>query len=86
MRRLVRLFALLVLCTVCVPVGSAVADPYPVTNTNDSGPGSLRAAVVAANSHPGPDTIPIETTGTIELLSPLQIIFDPVAIVGPGAG
>jgi hypothetical protein len=85
MRRLVQLFALLALCMAWAPGGVAVADPYPVTNTNDSGGGSLRAAILAANSHAGADTIPIDATGTIELQSPLQIIFDPVAITGPGA-
>lgn len=85
MRRLVLLFTLLVLCTACVPVGVAVADPYPVTNTNDSGPGSLRAAILAANGRAGEDTIPIAATGTINLETPLQVIFDNVLIVGPGA-
>ena len=28
-----------------------------VTNTNDSGPGSLREAILCANEHPGPDVI-----------------------------
>jgi len=85
MRRLVHLFGLLVLCTACVPVGVASADPYPVTNTNDSGDGSLRHAIVDANAHPGADTIPIQATGTIKLQSALQIIFQPVLIIGPGA-
>lgn len=85
MPRRFRLF-LFVLCAACLPAGSAFADPYPVTNANESGPDSLRAAIVAANSHPGADTIPIEATGTVELGSALQIIFDPVSIIGPGAG
>lgn len=83
MRRPIGL-VLLLLCVGCLPA-SAAADPYPVTNTNDSGEGSLRAAIVAANTHPGEDTIPIQTTGTINLQSALQIIFDPVSIAGPGA-
>jgi hypothetical protein len=86
MRRLVRLFCLLALCTACVPVGGAMADPYPVTNTNDSGPGSLRAAILAANGRAGEDTIPIAATGTINLETPLQVIFDNVSIIGPGVG
>ena len=86
MPRPVGLFTLLVLGAICLPTGSAMADPYPVTNTNDSGGGSLRAAILAANAHTGPDTIPIEATGTIDLQTALQIIFDPVSIVGPGAG
>ena len=85
MPRLLGLLTALVLAAACAPA-AAVADPYPVTKTSDSGAGSLRAAIVAANSHTGADTIPIETTGTIELATALQIIFDPVAIGGPGAG
>src|SRR5690242_10281383 len=85
MLRQTRLLGLLVLFT-CLPAGSAIADPFPVTNTNESGAGSLRAAIVAANAHPGADTIPIEVSGTIELGSAFQIIFDPVSIIGPGAG
>ncbi|MCP4859521.1 MAG: PKD domain-containing protein [Fuerstiella sp.] len=34
-----------------------VLPPHIVTNTNDSGPGSLRGALEFANSNPGPDTI-----------------------------
>lgn len=84
MSRRFRLF-LLVLCVALVPAASASADPYLVTNTKDSGEGSLRAAIVAANSHTGLDTIHIETTGTIELQSALQVIFDPISIFGFGA-
>jgi hypothetical protein len=32
-------------------------DPYRVTNTYDSGPGSLRQAIIDANTNDGPDTI-----------------------------
>lgn len=52
-----------------------------VTNTNDSGPGSLRAAIAA--SAPG-GTIDFNVTGTITLLSPLVIDKD-LTISGPGA-
>jgi len=33
------------------------SDNYPVTNTHDSGAGSLRQAIIDANSRPGPDII-----------------------------
>lgn len=84
MRRLVPLLTLLAIA--CPPVSAAVADPFPVTNTADSGEGSLRAAITAANGHGGADKIPIETTGTIKLLTELPPVSDDVEIVGPGAG
>jgi hypothetical protein len=44
----------------------ARADSYVVTNTHDSGPGSLRQAITDANSNPGADTITFDaaTDGT----------------------
>jgi parallel beta-helix repeat protein len=62
-----------------------VWGPYTVTNTNDSGPGSLRQAIVNANSHPGRDTITFTACGTINLTSPLPPITDPVVIDGTTA-
>src|SRR5690349_10344470 len=76
---------LLVLCAAFVPAASAAADPYSVTNTKDSGEGSLRAVIIETNSHPGQDIISIEPPGTIELQSALPVIFDPVSIFGLGA-
>jgi hypothetical protein len=87
--RLVRplLLTAALIAALLVPAGSALALSYPVTSTGDSeAKGTLRASVKEANAHPGPDSIPIEVTGTIELESALQVIFDPVSIVGPGAG
>lgn len=64
----------------------AVPCPIVVTNTNDSGPGSLRAAIDRANANPGPDTIvfriPTIDPGfngqwfTIKPLSPLPSLSD----------
>jgi predicted outer membrane repeat protein len=56
---------------------------FTVTNTNDSGSGSLREAISAANTNPGPDMISISASGTLQLLSPLPVIADPVTIQGP---
>ena len=56
-----------------------------VTNTNDSGPGSLRQAILNANANQGMDTISFQIgTGarTIRPLSPLPEITDPVVIDG----
>jgi len=86
--RLVRLLLLLaaVLAAVLLPAGSALALSYPVTSTTDSdAKGTLRASIKEANAHTGADSIPIEVTGTIELGSALQVLFDPVSIIGPGA-
>ncbi len=84
MRRMRRLAGLLAIAVACLPAAGASADPYPVTSTADSGPGTLRAAIEAANSHPGEDTIPIEVTGTIGLQSALPQV-ESAAIRGPGA-
>lgn len=86
--RLVRplLFAAAAIAALLLPAGSAAALSYPVTSTADTETkGTLRASIKEANAHTGPDSIPIEVTGTIELESALQVIFDPVSIVGPGA-
>jgi hypothetical protein len=62
------------------------AAAFPVTTTDDDGPGSLRQALAAANAAPGPDVISVTVTGTVHLLSPLPVITDAVTIHGPGAG
>ncbi|RIV17924.1 DUF11 domain-containing protein [Fibrisoma montanum] len=73
------------------PCGSSV---YTVTNTNDTGPGSLRQAMldVAATTCPGPFTISFNIAGsgvqTITPQSVLPILTKPVFIDGltqPGA-
>lgn len=45
---------------------------YTVTNTNDSGAGSLRTAITNANSNAAGDTIAFSVSGTITLSSTLQ--------------
>jgi MBG domain (YGX type)/Bacterial Ig-like domain (group 3) len=60
-----------------------ISLPPVVTNTNDSGPGSLRQAILDANAHAGRDAIDFEIGSgakTITLLSPLPAITDPVVI------
>jgi hypothetical protein len=67
-------------------VGNALpANTIVVTNTNDSGPGSLRDALAAANDG---DTIDATgVSGTILLTSgELQISTPDITINGPGAG
>src|SRR5581483_11026436 len=43
---------------------AAVAATFTVTNTNDSGAGSLRQALLDANAAPGLDTIAFNIPGT----------------------
>ena len=64
---------------------AAAATTIEVTNTNDSGAGSLRTAIDQANNLPGPDQIVIEATGTIPLQSRLPTLTTAMAIQGPGA-
>jgi len=56
-RLLARAFALVALLAVAVHAAPALATTYTVSNTNDSGPGSLRQALLDANNHAGADTI-----------------------------
>jgi hypothetical protein len=63
---------------------SVQAATFSVTNTNDSGAGSLRQAITDANSNPGADTINISATGTINLQSPLPNLSS-MEMNGPGA-
>lgn len=85
MSRLLRLLSLLVLAVADLSGGSAMAASYSVTNTADSGPGSLRAAITASNDPAIPDTISISATGAVQLESQLPPVTDDVAITGPGA-
>src|SRR5687767_9611015 len=83
----------LLACAV-IAAGALLAGPDPVaaatftvTNTNDSGPGSLRQAVIDANAAAGADTIvfTVPLPATISLLSALPTITEAVTISGPGA-
>jgi hypothetical protein len=60
----------------------AYASTITVTTTNDSGPGSLRQALVDANDG---DTITFAVTGTIGLTSGELVIDNSVTINGPGS-
>ncbi len=63
---------------------TAQAATFTVTNTDDSGPGSLRQALIDAGNAPGADTINVSATGTVNLQSGLGIFTD-MQVNGPGA-
>ena len=67
---------------VYAPGLAACAGSSVVTNAGDSGPGSLRQALVDANAG---DTITFAVTGTIGLTSGELRVDKDVAISGPGA-
>jgi predicted outer membrane repeat protein len=73
------------LAALAILVAPAQAATFDVNNTNDSGAGSLRQAILDANAAVGPDTIMFSVTGTITLASTLPSISEDVTIDGPGA-
>jgi hypothetical protein len=59
--------------------------PITVTNTNDSGPGSLRQAILTANATPGLDTIVFNVGSGVQTIKPtsaLPPVTDAVIIDG----
>jgi len=62
------------------------AATFTVTNTADSGPGTLRQAILDANGNAGTDTIAFSIPGggvhTVQPSSPLPAITDPVLVDG----
>ena len=66
--------------------GKCQLDPYVVTNTSDSGPGSLRQAIDNANVDAGTQTITFDIPGagphTIQPATALPTVTDPVIIDG----
>ena len=62
----------------------ALAATYPVINLNDSGPGSLREAILSANASKG-STVAFGTSGTINLSTPLPDIASQMTIDGTTA-
>lgn len=78
---MIRISTLLLLCAL-----PAFGANFTVSNTNDSGFGSLRQAILNANSGSGGTLVFASgLTGTIALLTPLPAITQNLAISGPGA-
>ena len=88
-----KLKCLVVLPLVAAPIfscGSTFVAEFPVINTDDSGPGSLRQAITDANGMAGADTIVFSIPGTgqktITLLSLLPVITETITIDGGNGG
>lgn len=60
-------------------VGGRGGDVYHVTNLDDDGPGSLRHGIASAT---GPRTVVFETSGLLDLASPLRIRASHLTIAG----
>ena len=87
-RGAVYVFLLLAVCVVPFALaqrttakGNRPANVITVTNTNDSGPGSLRQALADANNG---DVIGFAVTGTIGLTSGELLVARSITISGPG--
>ena len=66
-------------------VPAAQAATFTVTNLNDSGAGSLRQALVDANTLAGPDIVNFAAlSGTITLTTGQLVVTDSVDVQGPG--
>lgn len=69
---------------VCLGILPLRADTFSVTTTADSGPGSLRQAILDSNSTPGPNTIDFDIPGLAPFIifptSPLPLVTASVTI------
>jgi hypothetical protein len=70
-----------------IDIGAFESHILAVQNTNDSGPGSLRQAILDANNTPGGNTITFlpGVTGAINLASALPALGSNIDLEGPGA-
>ncbi|MDP6763998.1 MAG: right-handed parallel beta-helix repeat-containing protein [Planctomycetota bacterium] len=59
-----------------VPASMAGADTFHVTTTADTGPGSLRDAILLANANAGPDDVVFDVSGAVFLGSALPPLVD----------
>jgi len=61
------------------------SETYVVNTLADSGPGSLRQAIILANAHKGADAIDFSVAGTIALKSALPAVRDSLDVDGSSA-
>ena len=68
----------------CLAPAGAAAAGFEVTSTGNAGPGSLRAAIQAADETAGADTIALKVAGAIVLTSELPPLKGRLSIEGTG--
>ncbi len=87
MRKSSLLLAITAMAAMLAVCGVALAGTVAVRNTNDSGPGSLRAAIAAANANPGRDLITFAPSvrGEIQLRGVLPTLRGDLEVRGPGS-
>ncbi len=73
---------LAIIALLAMSVSQVHATTIAVTNTNDSGPGSLRSAITSASNSDMIDASGV--TGTVTLVTGELLITNPVTILGPG--
>ena len=73
-----------VLLVALILVSSSRAANYVVVRYADSGPGTLRQAILNANTRGGGTITFSNVTGTINLVSPLPVLTANITILGPG--
>jgi hypothetical protein len=78
--------AAIIAVLIAAPASCACGNIYTVTNTNDSGPGSLRQAIHDANARRGQASIKFAAgaAGVIKLNSGELTVSSDVDIAGPG--
>lgn len=89
MNKLTRYLAISLLCILLAALPAPTrADQFPVSNLADTGPGSLRQAIIDANALPGPHLIEFQSdlAGTLLLGSPLPELAESMDILGPTSG
>lgn len=79
------ILALVAVAAACLATSAGAGGPVVVTNGNDSGKGSLRAALEAVAKGDGPAHVLVQTDGVIKIDSTLRYAGGvPLAIFGKG--
>ena len=84
---IIKIAIMATIIAIVLPVfNNADAASFPVTNTNSSGTGSFRQAIVDANAAPGFDEIEIVVSGTAVITAALPSIDEDLTITVDGGG